>query len=184
MLDLIRKMTEDMRGKVQLMVGRALLMAVNDQGAIQTAQVQLLAEEVHDDAERIQEYGFTSVPKKGAEAVVTFVGGNRDHGLIIAVDDRRYRLKGLQSGEVAIYDDQGQKVHLTRAGIVVDGAGKQITFKNAPKARMEMDLEVTGDIKDKCDTSGKTMAGMRTIYNGHDHNDPQGGAVEPPNQQM
>ncbi|WP_431477838.1 phage baseplate assembly protein domain-containing protein [Massilia eburnea] len=59
--------------------------------------------------------GFTSVPKPGAEGVVVFVGGNRDHGLVIAVEDRRFRLKGLASGEVAIYDDQGQKVHLTRA---------------------------------------------------------------------
>ncbi len=38
------------------------------------------------------------------------------------MSDRRYRLKGLQTGEVAVYDDQGQSVTLTREGIVVDGA--------------------------------------------------------------
>ncbi|TKV19105.1 baseplate assembly protein, partial [Citrobacter sp. TBCS-14] len=74
------------------------------------------------------------------------------------VSDRRYRMKGLKTGEVAIYDDQGQSVTLTRAGIVVDGGGKVITFKNAPKARFEMDLDVTGQIKDLCDTSGQTMS--------------------------
>ncbi|SPW71543.1 putative phage baseplate protein [Escherichia coli] len=38
---------------------------------------------------------------------------------------------------------RGQSVTLTREGIVVDGAGKTITFRNAPRARFEMDLEVT-----------------------------------------
>ena len=32
-------------------------------------------------------------------------------------------------------------------GGVVDGAGKTITFRNAPEARFEMDLEVTGQVK-------------------------------------
>jgi len=119
MIALIQKMTEDLRSKVRLMVGRAILLAIGDAGAIQTAQAALLADETHDDMERVQEYGFTSVPLPGAEAVAVFPGGNRDHGLIIAVEDRRYRLRGLAGGEVALYDDQGQKVHLTRDGIVI-----------------------------------------------------------------
>ena len=28
------------------------------------------------------------------------------------------------------------------------------------------------------------MAGMRSTFNGHDHADPQGGRVDPPNQEM
>lgn len=179
MIDALSKLTESMRAKVQLMVGRAILGAINDGGAVQTVQAHLMADEVQDDAERIQQYGYTSVPLPGAEAVLVFVGGNRDHGLVIATEDRRYRLVGLAAGEVAIYDDQGQKVHLTRTGIVVNGAGKPITLTNASKVRMETSLEVTGDIKDNCDGSGKTMAAMRTAYNGHGHTDPQGGSVGP-----
>lgn len=187
MIEAIRQMTADMRAKVNLMVGRAILAAVSDAGPIQTAQAQLLDDEVHDDIERIQQYGFTSVPQAGAEAVIAFVGGNRDHGLIIAVDDRRYRLVGLAAGEVALYDDQGQKVHLTRAGIVINGSGKPVTIQNASKVRMETALlEVTGDIKDKCDAGGKTMAGMRTTYNSHTHNENNaaGGPTNAPNQGM
>jgi phage gp45-like len=170
MIDLINRMTEDLRGKVRLMVGRAVIAVINDSGPIQTAQAQLLADEVQDDAERIQEYGFTSVPLSGAEAVVAFVGGNRDHGLIIAVDDRRYRLKGLPGGEVAIYDDQGQKVHLTRDGIVIDGAGKDVTIQNAPTVHMGGNLAVAGNIiaqGDVSDHGNKSMAAMRNAYNTH-----------------
>ena len=108
-----------MRRKVQLMIGRAVIAAVDDSAQVQSMQVSMLADETHDQLERFMEYGFTSVPYPGAEAVVALVGGVRIHGIIIGVDDRRYRLVGLAAGEVAIYDDQGQKIHLTRDGIVL-----------------------------------------------------------------
>jgi len=173
MLEAIQTMLEPVKNKVGLMVGRCVLRAITDTGKLQRVQVQALADETHDDVERVQQYGFTSVPFAGAEGVVVFVGGNRDHGLVIAVDDRRYRLVGLSAGEVALYDDQGQKVHLTRTGIVVDGAGKDIHFVNAPTVFIPQDLRVGRDIiadRDISDQGGtKSMKGMRTAYNGHRH---------------
>ena len=180
MIAMLTKLTEDMRGKIGGMIGRAILAAINDAGAIQTAQAQLMADEVQDDVERVQQYGFTSVPLPGAEAVIAFVGGNRDHGLIIAVDDRRYRLKGLVGGEVALYDDQGQKVHLTRGGIVVDGAGKDVTILNAPVVHVPQDLAVAGKIiaqGDIMDHGNKSMANMRAAYNAHHGHTLPGGAT-------
>lgn len=169
--------------RVRLMVGRAVLQLVTDTAKLQVVQVQVRAGEVRE-AERFQNYGMTSYPFAGAEGIAVAVGGSTDHLVVIAIDDRRFRLQ-LEEGEVAVYDDQGQKVHLTRNGIVVDGAGKQITLTNAPKARIEMDLECTGQIKDLCDTpEGRTMSAMRGVFNGHDHDDPQGGKVDPPTQQM
>lgn len=188
MIDAINKLTEDMRSKVRLMVGRAILAAVNDAGAIQTAQAKCLADETHDDAERVQEYGFTSVPLAGAEAVMVFPGGNRDHGLIIATDDRRYRKNGLAAGEVALYTDEGDSIVFNRGRIVRVVAGTQlevtaplVTINATSKVRMVTPLlEVTGSIKDKCDSTGRTMESMRDIYNAHTHGDPQGGSVSTP----
>ena len=194
MIDAIQKMTEGLRGRVQLMIGRAILSAISDAGKIQTAQAQLLADEVQDDVERIQEYGFASVPLPGAEGVVVFVGGNRDHGLLIATDDRRYRLVGLEAGEVALYDDLGQKVHLTRSGIVIDGGGLPVTVQNTPSVTFDTptvtatgNLHVNGNIVadgDIKDHTTKSMAGMRTAYNSHHHSDPQGGTVGTPDTAM
>lgn len=179
------KLIAPLNRRVRLMVSRAILSAINDAGGIQAVQVKLLEGEVRDGVERFQNYGLTSVPFPGAEGVMVCVSGSRDHGILVAVDDRRYRLKSLLPGEVALYDDQGQKVHLTRNGIVVDGAGKQVTITNTPKVRMETSLEVTGEIKDNCDLpTGKTMSGMRAIYNAHTHTDPQGGSVGAPTGQM
>lgn len=171
--------------RVRLMISRAILTAVNDAGGLQVVQVKLLADEVRDSVERFQDYAFTSHPLPGAEGIVACVSGNRDHGVVIVMDDRRYRLH-LQPGEAAMYDDLGHKVHFTRDGIVIDGAGQPITITNATKVRMETPLlEVTGEIEDRCDTDGRTMSGMRGIYNGHTHpeND-SGGPTSAPNQAM
>ena len=114
LLKTVHKATAGLRNRVMLMLGRAVLSAINDNGGVQVVQATLLEDELRGDLERFQEYGFTSVPLPGAEALVAFIGGNRDHGVVVAVEDRRYRLHGLKGGEVAIYTDEGDFIHLQR----------------------------------------------------------------------
>lgn len=170
--------------RLQLLVGLGRIRIGHDSDLVQLQQVQFNDRETQDEVPRIAEYGFASMPLPGCQALVLFIGGERSNGAIVATNDERNRMKNLQPGEVAIYDDQGQSVYISRAGIVINGGGKQVTITGTPKVRMETSLEVTGDVKDQCDGTGKTMAGMRTTYDGHTHTDPQGGAVDVPNQQM
>ncbi|MDU5045487.1 MAG: phage baseplate assembly protein V, partial [Enterobacter roggenkampii] len=158
---------QSLQRQVLSLIGRAVVKSINADSKCQTVDVELLAGQGKAGIEHLEPYGFTSRAKSGAEAVVLFPDGDRSHAVVVSISDRRYRIKGLKTGEVAFYDDQGQTVTLTRNGIVIDGGGKVITFKNAPKARFEMDIESTGQIKDLCDSSGLTMAAMRVTYNGH-----------------
>lgn len=114
MIGTVSKLLQPLKDRVMLMVARGVLKVVNDQGGLQVAQVSLLEDELRDKVERFQNYGYTSNPLPGAEGVAVFVGGNRDHGLLICVDDRRYRITGLKGGEVAIYTDEGDYVHFKR----------------------------------------------------------------------
>jgi len=179
MVRAVYRLMAPLQRRVMLMVGRAVLRAVNDDLKLQEVQVTGLDGEVLDGVERFQGYGLTSHPHPGAEAVVVFVGGNRGHGLAIQVDDRRYRLAALQPGEVALYDDLGQQVHLTRDGVVIRGAGRPITVTDTPLLRVEADLQVTGEVTDRCDGDGRSMAGMREVYNTHTHPAPSGGTGAP-----
>lgn len=113
-----------LRRRVSGMIGRAVISYVNDATKAQSLQLQLFADETQDGVERFQDYGFTSVPLPGAEAAVMFVGGTRSHGIVVACEDRRYRLKALQGGEVAIYDDLGQFVLLKRDRISISSPTK------------------------------------------------------------
>lgn len=89
------------------------------EGAV--AKVQTAGLGPDDEAQMWQPYGFGSAPLAGAEAIRVAVGSHREQMVAMVVDDRRYRIS-LAAGEVAISDDLGQKVHLTRTGIVVKGA--------------------------------------------------------------
>jgi phage baseplate assembly protein V len=127
-----------LKARLANMIARAVVRLVDDGKMMQTVQVEVGADETRDGVERVQNYGFTSVPLDGAEAVVVFVGGRRDHGLAIAVDDRRHRLTGLESGEVAIYTDQGDAVVIRRGGTIEVTAATKVVL-NAPT------VELAGD---------------------------------------
>lgn len=116
----LAKWLQPINRKLRQLVSRAVIKLVNDGLKLQELQIVGLSGETLDGVERFQEYGFTSNPKAGAEAITLSVGGNRSHTVIVAVDDRRYRLKGLESGEVALYDDLGQKIVLKRDRIEVE----------------------------------------------------------------
>lgn len=172
---LVERMMDDLRNRVRLTVGRAILSLVSDSKAIQTAQARLLAGETQDDAERIQEYGFTSVPLPGAEGVMVFVGGQRDHGLIIATDDRRYRVKGLAGGEVALYTDEdldgGHRIHLKRGKVIEllsgpDASILQTPAKTTVTNATEIDLVSGGSsAKIKPDSITLTVGGQVLLLN-------------------
>lgn len=125
MIEALRQLARDARQRAMMAVGRAVLTAVDDTKKAQSLQLTLLSSETAQNIERFQEYGYTSVPFAGAEAVMACVGGLRSHGIVVAVEDRRYRLKALANGEVALYDDQGQKVYLRRGGVLITTPGAE-----------------------------------------------------------
>lgn len=180
---------EALRNRLRLVASRVVLARVDDSKGFQQVQLHALKNETRAAVDRLQNYGFTSVPHPGAEGIAVFPGGDRANGIVVALGDRAVRLRGLADGEVAMYDDLGHKVHLTRTGIVVDGAGHQVTVTGTPKVRLECDLEVAGSIVaagDISDSSGtaQSMAAMRATYNLHQHPDPQGAFTGVPVQPM
>ena len=64
------KLMHPLRQRVANMVARALVTKVDDNAAVQGLQLALLDGETRGDVERVQNYGFTSVPAPDAEAVV------------------------------------------------------------------------------------------------------------------
>lgn len=118
----VLKVVDPLGRRVRLMVGRAILKVIDDTQKCQTVQANVLEGEAHDVVERFQEYGFTSVPEAGAEAIVVALAGDRSHLVSIASEDRRYRPTGLQKGEVAIYTLQnGIRILLKDDGKVMLG---------------------------------------------------------------
>lgn len=112
----LRAALNPVRRALAMLAARAVVRLVDDSTSRQTLQAEILKDELRDGVERVQDYGFTSHPFAGSDAVIICAGGRREQSIAIVVDDRRYRML-LQEGEVAIYDDLGQFVALRRARI-------------------------------------------------------------------
>ena len=106
----------------------------------------------------MQNYGLTSHPPKGAEALLVALGGQRQHAVVIAVEDRRYRVTDLGEGEVALYtmengEDGAHRVHLKEGRIVELHAGgssivmtpQGIRLQAGNGAHIELDANIAGD---------------------------------------
>jgi len=174
----VGKLLAPLKRGLQMVVARALVTAVGG-GRAQSVQVALLAGEAKDGVEHAEPYGFTAHPHAGATALVVFVGGDRSHGIAAVVSDPRYRPADLAPGEVCVYTDQGDEIRIKRGG--------ELVIKAATKVRIETPLlEVTGEVRDRCDTGGRTMAEMRAVYDGHTHGGVQSGSASTaiPNQGM
>ncbi|MDR0673314.1 MAG: phage baseplate assembly protein [Zoogloeaceae bacterium] len=149
------------------------------------AQARVLDEEILPNLDRVEPYGFSYRPKPGCQTYLLFPSGDRSYSVALVIGDKQYNMQ-LQEGEVAIHDDEGNYVHLQRGGNIVVNAAQTVTVKAGTKVRLETPLlEVTGDIVDQCDTTARSMRGMRATYDSHTHpeND-SGGPTSAPNQAM
>lgn len=130
----IRAFLEPIQRRVMLMISRAVISSINDAGGIQLAKVELLADETRD-VERFGQYGLTSNPPAGSEAIVLFLGGNRAQGILIGIENRTARLKGLGEGDVALYTgtdnyakllkDDGE-IHLKTGKLKLEGESDEL----------------------------------------------------------
>ena len=149
------------------MIGKAAIKAADDSGGLQKVSVFALAGETRRNIARIQNFGFTSHPLGGAESVVLSAGGVRGNELVIACDDSRYRLAGLEGGDVAVYDAHGNNIVLSSEGIAV----------NASKVTVNCDdINLGGDggaqvarIGDMVAVGGGSSAGNWPIVSGADN---------------
>ena len=147
----VERLLRPLKRRVLLMVGRAVLLLLDDTARLQALQVEGLTGETLDALQRIQQYGFTSNPHPGAECIVLSLGGARQHSIVIAADDRRYRPTGLPAGAVCHYTSEDDPDG--------DGGPHRVTLLPGREIRLDagsarLSLEPTG--------MTLTLAGGRT----------------------
>lgn len=159
--------------------GRGRVTYVDDSGPVQKMQVRMNGLITSDNRLRLAEFGFTSNPPIGADVLALHIAGDNGSGAVFATNHQQSRPKGLLAGESMLYSQDGKYVYMTASGgIVVEAKGQAVTVNDATivtinassKVRMVTPrFECTGDIVDNCDTSGRSMAADRVIYDSHEH---------------
>lgn len=173
MVDLISRMLAPLQRQIRLMFTRGLVAMVDSSELIQILQVRAMGDELLDNIQHFEAYGYTSNPKPGAEALLAALGGNHDHMVAVMVGDRRFRLKGLKSGEVAMYTDEGDFIHFKR--------GNEIHIKTTKVILDCSSAEFTGDVTvAKTLTAGTDVVGGGKSLKGHRHTGYSGSTTSPP----
>jgi len=176
-----RRLIRPITNKIFLLLGRAVLKAVENSEDTQKIQVLALAEETISDIERFQEYGFETYPFAEAQVFIGVLNGNRDHGIALCVHDRRYRPTDLSEGEVCIYTDEDAttefRLWLKR---------NRIAYLRADKSQEEIDTlkyvncqEITLGSDTRAAVRKLIDERFKGLFNGHIHtqaNDSDGNA--------
>ncbi|MFK3619164.1 phage baseplate assembly protein V [Pasteurella multocida] len=145
----LNRVLAPIKRSLKLLVNRGVMSFVSDEHKRQNLQIRLQSDEVIDDAERFQNYGFSSVPSAG-EVIALEVGGKRSHIAVLVVDDKGVRPKGLKSGDVVVYHQEGHSFLLTEQGEVVltckkftVRAEQQVVFET-PQTQFTGDVDIVG----------------------------------------
>ena len=142
---------------------------------LQTLQVRLTAGEIKDGAEHFEPYGFTSHPLDEAEVLTAFLGGDRSHAVVLVASDRRYRIKELKPGEVAIYTDEGDKVHFKR-GRIIDIETETLNIKATNSVNFDTPtITQTGRIESQGDQVAGGISQVEHLHDGVQKGNDQSG---------
>lgn len=193
----IDKLLAPIRRRITGMLTRALVTGIVEDLQRQNLQLKMHADESGDNIERFQNYGMSSYPPVGAEAIVAALGGSLSGLVAIAVEDKKYRPHG-ENGDVFIYHLEGHKIRLTQAGqIIVTATDVILEAANSftiisPETLIQGPLHVTGGISTDLGifasggiTSDSVVTGLdlsanNISYLGHIHQDAESRPTSPP----
>lgn len=114
--------------RIRRVVMGSVIKMVDDSGDLQKMQIETIGHSVYDNIEKFGVFGVASNPPAGLDAIIVERNGKY---ISIAIGDRKYRIKNLESGDTVIYDIRGQKIVLNKDGIAVnDTNGNKIIMNN------------------------------------------------------
>lgn len=183
--------------RLQSMANRASVSGVSESFSRQNIQVRVENDESSDNIERFQEYGFSSFPPTGSEAVILALKGSLDQRVAVAVEKKDLRPKGVQD-DVFIYHAEGHSIRLTKDGKLLITATDVILEALSsfhiisPETLIQGPLHVTGGISTDLGifasggiTSASIISGTNFVagginYLGHVHVDAEARPTGPP----
>ncbi|RQV20670.1 phage baseplate assembly protein V [Burkholderia cenocepacia] len=181
--------------RMRSLFGRGRITRVDDSGPVQIVQARMNGLEVPDGRYRVPEFGFSSNPPIGSDALVLHIAGDRSAGAVVGTNHQTSRPRGLAPGESILYSEDGKSVYLKNGSIVVEAKGQDVVVNDAANVTWtcsgdfkivtggkfsvvapggsEFDtpmLSSVGDMQDNTGTNSETMKGMRELYDSHTHN--------------
>lgn len=105
------QLIKNLNNRLNNILGKAVIRLIQqspDYGKI-FVQVTGKADDIKSDVEHLCQYGFRSVPLKGAKGIWVAYGGDTDNMSVIVADDKTYGRFPLQEGDTMIYNQNGTR---------------------------------------------------------------------------
>lgn len=141
---------------------RGVLTRLNQYDGLPIAQIGLNADESHDGVEHFQPYGFHGHAPVGSHVLAGCLGGNRDHPIIIHLDDsasREHAINNSQStvGDALIYTSSGNFIRLTAQDqkLFIQTAGNILLHSESTIRLNAQNIEFHADNMIKWDVGGR-----------------------------
>ncbi|WP_257803282.1 phage baseplate assembly protein V [Burkholderia glumae] len=180
--------------RIRNLFGRGRITLVDDSGPVQIVQLRMNGLEVPAGRFRVPEFGFSSNPPIGSDAIAGHVAGDRSAGVVVGTNHQQSRPRGLSPGESILYSQDGKSVYLKNGAIVVEAKGQDVVVDDAANVTWTCSgdfkivaggkfsvvapggsdfdtpmLASTGDMQDNTETNSETMKAMRELYDTHTH---------------
>ena len=180
----VNKKIKGLKDSIKSVISRFVLESTDASKKMQEVKGEIYAEEVKEELEHFEPYGFTSRPPKGSEGLALSVNGNRDHTVIINIGSRQFRLKTLEIGEVAIYSQFDSYLIFKSDGSIevkctdfnVSASSKAKFTTPMVEATKEMTVKENITVIDE----NTDIAEIKQKYNNHRHNENADTITDPP----
>lgn len=125
------------------MVARVAVRSINDGGSNQTADVAVYAGVDRTGVEVAQPYGFASVSPGGGMGLAFANGADQGDLVLLPIGNPAYRLGNLKPGEVAMYGQDGSRVHVKEDGEIEATSSKKLLLHvNAMTVEVDKDADL------------------------------------------
>ncbi|WP_186071149.1 phage baseplate assembly protein V [Burkholderia gladioli] len=180
--------------RIRNLFGRGRVTLVDDSGPVQIVQLRMNGLEVPAGRFRVPEFGFSSNPPVGSDALALHVAGDRSAGAVVGTNHQESRPRGLAPGESMLYSQDGKSIYLKDSVIVVEAKGQDVVVNDAANVTWTCSgdfkivaggkfsvvapggsdfdtpmLAATGDMQDNTGTNSETMRAMRGTFDEHNH---------------
>ncbi|WP_017918039.1 phage baseplate assembly protein V [Burkholderia gladioli] len=180
--------------RIRNLFGRGRVTLVDDSGPVQIVQLRMNGLEVPAGRFRVPEFGFSSNPPVGSDALALHVAGDRSAGAVVGTNHQESRPRGLAPGESMLYSQDGKCIYLKGGVIVVEAKGQDVVVNDAANVTWTCSgdfkivaggkfsvvapggsdfdtpmLASTGDMQDNTGTNSETMRAMRGTFDEHNH---------------
>lgn len=167
LIKLVKKHNKLQRQRLDNMLKLGCVKLVKD-GQTQKLQVKSANDEILDNVAFLEQYGLTCKPLPESETLLLSVQGNPFNQIALNVGSRELRFKALKSGEVCVYDNSGNKIHLQNGGKMELAAPESVTVitqtaKIKAKESVEVKTKTASIDAESVTTTGKTKLANGTI---------------------